>query len=86
MDTIDWNEKKMNLQVDKVKKFLSKINWNMENVHLVPMSAFQGINLVTTDNMPDWYAGKSFLQTINNIKEILILKKCLSTKYPSLLL
>ena len=67
MDTIDWDEKKMHLQVDKVKKFLSKINWKMENVHLVPMSAFHGINLVTTDKMPDWYTAKSFLETINNI-------------------
>jgi small GTP-binding protein len=68
MDLIQWDEKLCKTKIKIVTKFLLKnLNWNRDNLHVVPISASNGIGLLDTLGMPDWYKGKSFIQTLDNI-------------------
>lgn len=68
MDLIDWDEKKCKKMVMEITKFVVKsLNWPRENLHVVPISAFQGVGLLSKEGLPDWYKGKSLLDTIDSI-------------------
>ena len=68
MDLINWDEKQCKKKVMVVTKFLVKtLGWTKDNLHVVPISAFDGTGLIDTHGVPSWYKGKSFLDTLGNI-------------------
>lgn len=67
MDLIDWNQKIFNERISQVKQFLKSIQWNNSNINIIPISSYQGIGLVNINDMPDWYNGNSFLETLDKI-------------------
>jgi small GTP-binding protein len=70
MDLIDWDEKRCKQKVMEVTKYLVKnLGWPKENLFVVPISAFQGIGLVDTVGIPEWYKGKSFLDTLDSLPD-----------------
>ena len=70
MDLIDWDEKKCKEKVKQVTKYLVKdLGWPKEKLFVVPISAFDGVGLVDTLDMPDWYKGKSFLNTLDSLPD-----------------
>ena len=68
MDLIDWDRKIYNERMEKVYKFLKQIRWNNDYIQIIPISAYQGINLTDTIGTPEWYTGKSFLETVSDIE------------------
>jgi len=68
MDAIKWEKKVYDNHIDKVTKFLKNIHWDKKNCHYIPISAFGGIGIDDTKDIPDWYTGKSFLETLETIK------------------
>ena len=70
MDLIDWAEKKCKEKIKKVTVYLVKsLQWPRENLHVVPISAFDGTGLTNTEGLPSWYKGKSFIETLDDIPE-----------------
>jgi len=68
MDLIDWDQKECKKKVLKVTKYLVKeLGWPKENLHVVPISAFEGVGLVNKEGIPEWYKGKSLIETLNDI-------------------
>ncbi len=70
MDVIDWDEKKCKSKIKTITKYLVKnLKLKRENLSVVPISAFDGTGLVDMNGMPDWYKGKSFLKTLDDIPD-----------------
>jgi len=70
MDLIDWDEKRCKEKVMEVTKYLVKnLGWPRENLFVVPISAFNGTGLVDTVGIPEWYKGKSFLDTLDSLPD-----------------
>ena len=46
------------------------MGWKKENLHVVPISAFEGTCLVDTKSVPEWYKGKSFLETLDDMSNV----------------
>ena len=71
MDVIDWNQEIMNNRLKPLLNFLKKkVGWNPKNINIVPLSAWDGINLINSENVPEWYTGKpliDYLIDYNNI-------------------
>ena len=69
MDTVDWNEDKYQEKVSIISKFLKVINW--ENNYFIPISAFNGIGLINTKEIPEWYKGDSFMDCLSKIEPVI---------------
>ena len=68
MDLIEWDEKECKKKVLKVIKYLVKeLGWVKQNLHVVPITAFDGVGLVDKEGIPEWYKGKSLMETLNDI-------------------
>ena len=67
MMTGEMSDPIFNERITKVKKFLKSIQWSSSNINIIPVSSYQGIGLVDTEQMPSWYEGGSFLNTLNTI-------------------
>jgi len=68
MDKVNWDEKIYNDTKDKVKLFLNKhLNWKDDKIMYVPMSAYNGTGIMTTDGVPNWYTEESFINTLTKI-------------------
>jgi small GTP-binding protein len=68
MDLIDWNEDAYTKKVSIIKTFLTKLSWPKDKIFSIPISAYQGTNLTTTENAPSWYKGGSLLGLIDSIE------------------
>jgi len=67
MDKIKW-EKEIYLKIQKkVEKFLASISWKDNRIIFIPLSAYNGIGVIDLKGMPEWYKGKSFLDTLNEL-------------------
>lgn len=70
MDLIEWDEKKCKEKTMIITKYLVKeLGWPKENLFVVPISAMDGTGLVDTVGLPDWYKGKSFLETLDSLPD-----------------
>lgn len=86
MDLIDWDEKKCKEKIITVTKYVVKtLGWPKDKLYVVPISAFTGTGLIDTDGLPNWYKGKSFIETLDSINDVktiqlsanpLIIKEC----------
>ncbi|VVU95565.1 Elongation factor Tu GTP binding domain [seawater metagenome] len=83
MDAIDWDQEKYNKNMGLIKKFLKYIQWRENNVHFIPISAFEGIGLTDLENMPNWYKGKSFLDTLDDLPNKVKKKQIVKDKSPT---
>jgi translation elongation factor EF-1alpha len=71
MDVIDWDENLCKTKIKTITKFLLQdLHWNREHLYVVPISALYGTGLLDTSGMPAWYKGKSFIKTLDDIKDI----------------
>jgi len=68
MDAIEYNEAKYNQLKTEVTALLTTTGYKPDNVKIVPISSWRGDNVVKkTDNMK-WYAGKSLLDTLDDLQ------------------
>lgn len=65
MDLIEYSEEKFNAIVSEFKEFAK--DFNLKNIHFVPMSALVGRNVVAkdTEDMP-WYQGPCLLEILES--------------------
>ena len=80
MDLIDWDEKMCKKKVKIITSYLVKVlKWPKENLYVVPISAFEGNGLMDTKGIPEWYKGKSFIDTLTDLGKDKNVKKTLTT-------
>lgn len=84
MDAIDWSEKLCKDKIKTITKYLvGDLQWDRSKLSVVPISAFQGVGLLDTKGCPDWYKGKSFIETLDSIPDVVpISNECLAPKLP----
>ena len=66
IDLVNFNKKKFNLLKKNFKKYLD--NLSFLDIEFIPVSAKNGDNVVKKSKKTKWYKGRSFLETLNNIK------------------
>ncbi|MCX8179254.1 MAG: translation elongation factor EF-1 subunit alpha [Candidatus Aenigmarchaeota archaeon] len=65
MDTVNYDEKRYQEIVSEVKKLLQGVGFKVEAIPFVPVSAYQGDNVVhKTDRMP-WYKGPTLIEAMD---------------------
>ncbi|ARF08594.1 GTP binding translation elongation factor [Catovirus CTV1] len=64
MDLIEWDQSKYNEIVKKLEHFLKPLG--LKSIKFVPVSGFNGTGLFTVKDLPNWYIGKSLLDTISD--------------------
>jgi len=65
MDSVNYEEKKFNETKEHVFKLLQMLGYKTDKIPFVPVSAYQGDNVVKKSaNMP-WYKGATLLQTMD---------------------
>lgn len=84
MDAINWNQEIYNNSMNKIKNFLKSIQWRDKCIREIPISAFEGIGLTDTKEIPEWYQGESLLNILDNLpnpkkSKIINLEECSST-------
>jgi elongation factor 1-alpha len=70
MDLLDYSESEYKKIKEKLVKMLNESGYkNAENFSYVPISAFNGDNIIEhSENMP-WYAGDTFIGLVEKLKE-----------------
>jgi len=59
--TVNWSQDRYNEIVTEVTSFLKKIGYKTETVKFIPISGFNGDNMIeASTNMP-WYKGMTLL-------------------------
>lgn len=66
MDTCDWNQERYNNITSIVSAFLKKCH--IKHYNYIPVSGYDGIGINSLDNMPEWYNGNCFLDTLDSIE------------------
>lgn len=66
MDLVDWSKKDYDQVIKKINPFIGGCKFT--DVTYVPISGYFGIGLVDLIGMPQWYTGKSFMETLEEIK------------------
>eukprot|EP00759_Apiculatamorpha_spiralis_P058027 PhF_6_TR8940/c0_g1_i1/m.4/K03231/EEF1A; elongation factor 1-alpha len=66
--TVNYQQGRFDEIKDEVGKYLKKVGYNVEKVQFVPISGWQGDNMIeSSTNMP-WYKGPTLLQALDNLE------------------
>ncbi len=62
-----YSEKRYNDVKADVEKLLKTVGYKIEKVQFVPISAYQGENIIKPSDKMAWFKGNTFLQTLDNL-------------------
>jgi len=69
MDKEDWDEGTFNDRVDEVKQLLQGVGFPVDDITFVPISAYEGDNVVEASDNMDWYSGQTLLNALDDLDE-----------------
>jgi len=69
MDSANFSEEQFNKIKTDISQYLKLVGFKIEEVPFIPISAWTGENVTMPSTKMPWYAGKTLIQTINDIKE-----------------
>ncbi|RLJ06478.1 MAG: translation elongation factor EF-1 subunit alpha [Candidatus Aenigmatarchaeota archaeon] len=69
MDTVDYSESKFNEVKEQVSKLLQTVGYKVEKIPFVPVSAYEGDNVVKKSDNLSWYKGTPLLETMDTVIE-----------------
>lgn len=64
-----YDEKRFNEVKESVSKILRTIGYKVDEIPIIPVSAFKGDNVSNKSDNTSWYDGITVLQALNNLKE-----------------
>ena len=68
MDTIEYSQERFNEIVENVEDHLTKIGYKKEHITFIPISGFDGDNMIEkSENIP-WYSGPTLTEALDNFK------------------
>jgi elongation factor 1-alpha len=66
--SVQYSEERYSEIKDEVSKFLKKVGYKTKKIHFIPISGWNGDNMLTrSDNMP-WYNGPILLEALDGLK------------------
>ncbi len=68
MDEVNYEEAKFNQIVEKMKKLLLGIGYKEDQVKFVPISAWEGENVVKNSGKMSWYKGPTLVAALDELK------------------
>ena len=72
LDLVNFSKERYEYIVSLVLPFLKQIGFREDNVHFVPISAYQGINLsqkpTASESLTEWYSGQTLLEILDKFK------------------
>lgn len=69
MDTVNFAEDRFNKVKEEVSKILKQVGYKLEEVPFIPISAFQGDNVVKKSDKMAWYKGPILMEQFDLFKE-----------------
>jgi len=73
MDTVDYKEDRYNEIKSEVTTYLTKVGYKVDNpknpIHFVPISGFQGENMINKSDKMGWYKGPYLLEALDTMRE-----------------
>jgi elongation factor 1-alpha len=69
MDLEDYSEDAYNDIKEKVSEMLQGVGYDPSDIHFVPISAFDGENVVEDSTEMDWYDGPSLIDALDDLDE-----------------
>jgi elongation factor 1-alpha len=73
MDTVDYKEARYNEIKSEVSTYLEKVGYKLGNpknpIHFVPISGFQGENMIERSDKMGWYKGPYLLEALDGMRE-----------------
>ena len=70
MDTANYDEKKFNQLKEEVQKYLKGLGYKIEQIPIIPLSAFNGDNVVKKSTHMPWYKGPTLIEALDTyVKE-----------------
>lgn len=67
MDTENWNERRYNEIKDEMSLYLKKVGYRPEIIPFIPISGWQGENLLSGSANSSWYKGPSLVEALDNL-------------------
>ena len=68
MDTIEYSQERFDEIVENVEDHLTKIGYKKEHINYIPISGFDGDNMLEESKNMDWYKGKTLTQALDDFK------------------
>jgi elongation factor 1-alpha len=73
MDTVDYKEARYKEIKSEVTTYLQKVGYKTDNpknpIHFVPISGFQGENMIARSDKMGWYKGPYLLEALDGMRE-----------------
>tara|TARA_Y100000310_G_scaffold332179_1_gene407264 strand:- start:21 stop:1304 length:1284 start_codon:yes stop_codon:yes gene_type:complete len=69
MDVAKWAEDKFEAVKKEVSELLKQVNYDPEKVAFVPMSAYEGDNVVKKSENMSWYSGPTLVEQLDTLTE-----------------
>jgi elongation factor 1-alpha len=67
--TVEWSEARYNEIKAEVSNFIKKIGYNPEKTPFVPISGFNGDNLIEPSKNCPWYKGPTLIEALDAVEE-----------------
>lgn len=67
MDAVDYSEEKFNKVKEDVTALLKTVGYNPDKTPFVPLSAYQGDNVVNKSENMDWWKGETLLKELDKL-------------------
>lgn len=68
MDTVNYDEARFNKVKEDVSKLLGGIGYKVDEIPIIPISAYMGDNLTKKSDKTPWYKGKTFVVLLDDFK------------------
>ncbi len=65
MDLVDYSEEKFNELKEEVSELIKTVAYKPSDIHFIPLSAFEGDNIVETSSNTPWYKGPSLVKALD---------------------
>ena len=67
IDSVNYSEERYNEIKAEASNFLKKIGWKPENIPFIPISGFNGDNMIESSPKMPWWKGPTLLQALDNV-------------------
>ncbi len=67
MDTVNYEEKRFNEVKEEISNLLKTIGYKLDNVPIIPISAYHGDNIKNKSDKTPWYKGKTLVEALDDL-------------------
>jgi len=67
MDTVNYEEKRFNEVKEEISNLLKTIGYKVDQIPIIPISAYQGDNIAKKSEKTPWYTGKTLVEAFDDL-------------------